>query len=209
MRKKSSGLAFALIVMLSCIPTVGRSQDWPAAKYEFAVSAGFFTGRSLQDKESLLADPEIALYEHTDAKSTPAIFLTFQRTLSPRFVLGFSLGTGSGSGKLNNETGGRNVDYSWRTYTVAVEARFVYLDRRFIRLYGLAGTGPNIYRQVSSSSQRTGGVFNASGRSEEIELGTAYQITPIGIRCGTRIAGFAEVGFGYKGALNVGASVRF
>lgn len=35
------------------------------------------------------------------------------------------------------------------------------------------------------------------------------QITPIGFRFGTNIAGFAEFGFGYKGMLNFGVTARF
>jgi hypothetical protein len=36
----------------------------------------------------------------------------------------------------------------------------------------------------------------------------AYQFTPLGVRTGQKVAFWAELGYGYKGLLNAGVSIR-
>jgi hypothetical protein len=37
----------------------------------------------------------------------------------------------------------------------------------------------------------------------------AYQITPFGIRTGQKLGFWAEIGYGFKGLLNAGLSLKF
>ncbi|WP_062060404.1 hypothetical protein [Aquimarina longa] len=88
-------------------------------------------------------------------------------------------------------------------YTVGLEADYRYISKDVFQMYsGLGVAYTNSHQKFTSSSPTykndtyTINYFN-------------YQLTAIGIRVGKSIAGFAELGFGYKGILNFGVSYQF
>lgn len=94
---------------------------------------------------------------------------------------------------------------SWGSFfTIAPEMTVAYMDTRKdyirVRLYGALSYGVSIMDD------------NITGIGETDESGPkfyAFQVTPIGVRVGRQVAGFFELGFGYKGIFNGGLSFRF
>ena len=98
-------------------------------------------------------------------------------------------------------------EHEWRIYnryfyTTAVDFNWNYMNKPACQLYGNAGMGATL---VSFSDNKTD--------DSEAKLKKFFtfnmHVSPIGIRIGKEIAGFAEIGWGYKGFFNAGISVKF
>ena len=83
--------------------------------------------------------------------------------------------------------------YDLYYYTTAVNFNWNYVNRPIFQLYGNVGMGTTI---VQSSDGINKLYFN-------------MHVSPFGVRVGKMVAGFTEVGFGYKGIINMGLSVKF
>ncbi|MFT7073036.1 MAG: hypothetical protein ACJAX3_002028, partial [Patiriisocius sp.] len=66
------------------------------------------------------------------------------------------------------------------------------------------------YRYVSKPSfQMYSGVGLAYFTSDEYNTNLSFQVNALGFRVGKKLAAYAELGFGYRGMINVGASLQF
>lgn len=106
-----------------------------------------------------------------------------------------TLGLGFGYENISN----------WGSFvTFAPELTVAYLDTRQertrIKLYGAFSYG------ISILQDQNVGVGHAD---ETGPKPWAFQATPLGVRLGRQVAGFLEVGFGYKGIVNGGIVARF
>ena len=108
-----------------------------------------------------------------------------------------------------NVTLGMGIGYenirTWGSFLSFVpEMTFAYLDTRNdlirVRLYGALGYGFSVFDDLT----RTAGEADRSG----LWL-SGFQATPLGIRIGRQVAGFLELGVGYKGTVHGGLEVRF
>ena len=157
---------------------------------------------------------------------TGALFLTYRHAFTRRFEVGVTAGYENLSGDLSygnpeeNQSGldGVSGHYSVHAYTVAVEPLLAYFKRRSVMLYGYAGLGCTYFDNKFTfypNIQYPAFFYGAPGSlvpSNPYDYHTTYfnaQVTPFGIRFGNTVAGFVEVGFGYKGLINGGLSVRF
>ena len=82
-------------------------------------------------------------------------------------------------------------------YTIAIDATFNYMYKPACQLYGNIGMGVTL---VSFANNKETGLrqfpfFN-------------MHISPIGVRFGKMVGGFVELGWGYKGFINAGLSVK-
>ncbi len=109
----------------------------------------------------------------------------------------------------NTVTLGMGIGYenisNWASFTSFVpEVTFRYLDtkdsRIRVRLYGAVGYGFTILNDLEVGQ----GFADESGAKP-----WGFQLTPIGMRWGRKLAWFAELGTGYKGTFNGGVSIRF
>ena len=108
-----------------------------------------------------------------------------------------------------NVTLGMGIGYenisTWGSFlTFAPEMTFCYLDTRDdlirVRLYGALSYGISVFDDLT----RTAGEADRSG-----PWASGFQATPLGVRLGRQVAGFIELGVGYKGIVHGGLSVRF
>ncbi|GHV57148.1 hypothetical protein FACS1894182_05270 [Bacteroidia bacterium] len=115
-----------------------------------------------------------------------------------RFGLGGSYVFDTNSVKIRKDgSSGSSFDEYTRYYsTIAIEGVLNYVTKSTWQLYGLLGGGLSIASVPKSDVLNTVVFPN-------------FQVTPIGVRIGGSFGGFAEVGYGYKGIINVGISVRF
>jgi len=85
-------------------------------------------------------------------------------------------------------------------YTVMATARFNYLSKKIITLYSRVGIGYTLWLEY----------INGDNQYQDQSNGfVAFQLTPIGIRIGTKVGGFFEAGFGSEGIVAAGVSFRF
>ncbi|MDR0908018.1 MAG: hypothetical protein LBM63_05390 [Rikenellaceae bacterium] len=87
-------------------------------------------------------------------------------------------------------------------HTLAVECDLRYLTRKAVTLYSTIGVGATIYARSAVEN---------GGETEKISVALPNaQLTLIGAKIGShRAGGLVELGFGYKGIVNVGGYVRF
>lgn len=82
---------------------------------------------------------------------------------------------------------------------------FTYVSKPILQLYGGFDAGLSLFKNESVSYDENG---NISDEREQWTPFFAAQLTPIGIRVGKQVAGFAEVGFGFRGVFTAGLSIR-
>ena len=92
-------------------------------------------------------------------------------------------------------------------FLVLPTAEFVYFKRNLFELYGGASVGVDLVRQSESKLDEKG---KSASEKNSLSANLAYQVNPIAFRVGNdRIGGFMEAGFGYKGFLTAGVSLKF
>lgn len=101
-----------------------------------------------------------------------------------------------------------DVDGSYATFlSVAPEVTWSYINPRradgkvHARLYGLASVGFMFVTEHFSSS------FRPTGVRSNYTYFALYQLTPVGLRIGGNFGGFMELGWGFKGLINVGVDM--
>lgn len=119
--------------------------------------------------------------------------------------LGFALGYTrlSADGETNHirqgyRFSGRHV---FSRTVLAFETRKVYYSHKSTRCYarvGIGGAG-RVYRFEFAN-----GGANGDSRSAPV-----MHVSPVGVSVGERLRGFAELGYGYRGIVSIGAAVRF
>jgi hypothetical protein len=137
---------------------------------------------------------------HTDyhMNTTGAICFGYRRyTHKKRFSVGATL-------IFENNTAeyGFTAEYKSNGVYFLIETRYYYIHQRRFQLF--SGFSPGIaFIEIKDSNSK-----NGISLPESITQ-FAFQANLIGVRVGGKVAGFVEVGLGYKGALNVGVSHRF
>lgn len=91
-----------------------------------------------------------------------------------------------------------DIDLRSKTFSLAGEANLYYLKKTNVNLYGALGVG-----FFASWQRRYDGISQASYVSPTLHF------TPFGVRVGQNVGGFLELGYGFKGMVNGGLSVRF
>jgi len=91
-------------------------------------------------------------------------------------------------------------NYQDRSVLIAFETKFIYMNKSRLSMYSLAGLGSMLRyeKDLEKPETRTRTLLRPTG-----------QLTPFGIRYGKNTGAFAELGWGYKGILNLGVSVKF
>lgn len=110
------------------------------------------------------------------------------------------LTTGDPTPGVNKEI--RIGTYERRAFTVAPELRLAYSRKPFVNFYALLGLGSTfVVERVENDAT-----------NQKITMNDNYftfQVTPFGVKVGKTLSGFAELGYGYKGIMRVGASYKF
>jgi hypothetical protein len=91
----------------------------------------------------------------------------------------------------------RDDRWKRRSLTTAGEVTLFWVKRRGFQFYGTAGVGFFVKRKTLYEMQT------------ETDFGSTFQVSPVGLRMGEKVGLFMEMGYGYKGVLNGGLSMRF
>ena len=103
---------------------------------------------------------------------------------------------------VNDKVAGQD---SSTAYTIAVETDYRYISKPVFQMYSGAGLG-----LVSVKTDFIlGPNLMLKGENGQSSQYFTFQITALGFRVGKQLAGFAELGFGYKGIASAGLSYQF
>ena len=145
--------------------------------------------------------------KRSDEKVTMVFGLGYRYSIH-RFRVGADLGFAQASSKL--ALAGEkapSIKEKGLNFLVLPTAEFVYFKRNLFELYGGASVGVDLVRQSESKLDEKG---KSASEKNSLSANLAYQVNPIAFRVGNdRIGGFMEAGFGYKGFLTAGVSLKF
>jgi len=177
---------------------------------EFSLGYGALSAPKVENLATSILGEVITLgtQYQTDKVTYGPVSFTGQYALTNRLKVGMALSFERESSELwtqsfnkNNQSklGDINID----NYGVMASGSFVYVRRKYFELHSELALGVG-FRRECFDKQSGSSLSNESSTSSRF----AYQITPIGVRLGGKLAGFAEVGFGYKGFVLAGISYR-
>ena len=193
--------------MLLLLPFALFAQDIPGDQ-ELSVSYGLTSGTDVINGFLLhRGSPSFDRGNYNSATSkTGDIFLTYRYFINRRLDIGITAGFEAVS--FDNYDNARppiyTSSYKATVTTIAAELKPVYYNGRIVQLYGLMGVGVRYYAQKEVAFYTT--PENKVGNTPGFFFNSQW--TPIGIRAGKGLSGFLELGFGYKGLINVGASYK-
>lgn len=145
--------------------------------------------------------------KRSDEKMTMVFGLGYRYSIH-RFRVGADLGFAQASSKL--ALAGEkapSIKEKGLNFLVLPTAEFVYFKRNLFELYGGASVGVDLVRQSESKLDEKG---KSVSEKNSLSANLAYQVNPIAFRVGNdRIGGFMEAGFGHKGFLTAGVSLKF
>ncbi len=130
------------------------------------------------------------------------LYGTYRYRISHRISAGLTAGTTllkTGERVLRHPKTPGN--YRYNSALIAAEVQFHYIDRPRWSVYGIAGAG------LGQTFERKSGTMTDPVEKTRYPLITVHG-TPIGVRYGKAVGIFAELGYGYRGIVNAGISLR-
>ena len=101
-------------------------------------------------------------------------------------------------------TSSRIINYTNTSLYLTAGLRFTYYQTPVVQLY----SGLSLGVRMNIESKKATLPFDSFAPTIG-NVGVAFQATAFGVRFGKQVYGFAELGCGYKGILNVGIGARF
>lgn len=147
-----------------------------------------------------------------------ADFISYRYYLDNWIAMGVTAGLDYQSGNMTNYSKTNNLQtgkYKRCAYTIAAEYTFIFMDKHRFQMYSGFGAGYTYYEATASYSDE---YYNSiySNYTYHKEQVTHYQsghingqITALGVKSNGRFSVCFELGFGYKGLLNLGLAYRF
>jgi len=130
-------------------------------------------------------------------------FLTYKYLPKNNFLINASVGLDMCKGDLIGDDQVKYGEFK-TTYTSAIVGfDYRYLNQELIQLYSGLDLGVTLCR--SSGTQSDSGITDSMWDGSYLN----FQINLLGVRVGRSLAGFAELGYGYKGMINGGVSLQF
>lgn len=128
-----------------------------------------------------------------------SFFLGYRRNLSEKLEVGGVFGyEQASSDKLQNA--GKSFTAKQHNFALMADVRYNYIAQHRFRLYSGASLGLAIQRNTVDGTE------DNTSKSVTQE---AFHIDAIGLSYGHRIAPFINLGYGYKGIINLGIQTRF
>ncbi|MBO7467187.1 MAG: hypothetical protein J6T94_05865 [Bacteroidaceae bacterium] len=190
------------ILLCLCFIVPVRAQEGLMLKNEINVTYGQFTAPQMLYVLGEVFGAAFSL-GHFQADNTVflgALGLEYFRSTNDWFAYGASLlldystSDSYSVDKDGNKTLNGKYNLGWASMMPSV--KFKWLRREKITLYSKLSAGPGM-------------IFSNEGSLMD-KLSVSFQATPIGLAVGKgSIRGFAEIGFGMQGIVNVGVQKRF
>ncbi len=114
-----------------------------------------------------------------------------------RLTRNFSLGAQAVYSTNKNGFKNSDLQFTNRYWSVMPNAKWNWLNLRIVTLYSRAAAG------ISFAKAKV------DGGESDTSTQFAFQVSPIGIEVGGRLAGYAEAGIGVSGSIMAGVRYRF
>ena len=181
------------VAFLSLLAITGYAQD--KGKSQIGISAGILPTEDVANEMFIrLVDLFIPRYRHVRVENV-SVFCTYKYFVAEKIAIGGTVGY-NGRAKPFNYINWDRRYYGIKVVTLAGESAFYFLKKRNTAIYALAGMGCFFAGA------------DGNNNADYNNFGLTLQVTPIGVRFGKKIGGFAELGYGYKGLVNVGINAQ-
>lgn len=198
---------FLFLIGILILTSISFSQSFDRSylRNDIMISYGVPSVDMFQDINSSMLDdifPD-GRYVRDNYGGSGIASLTYRRvSKSEMFFWGFTAGYNTTKGEIYYlGTGEGELKRSF--ITAAFEGHYRYQNLKKVQLYSGFGIGYTIGNETLTPPPESG-KQSSKGSINRI----AYQINAIGIRIGSNIGGFLELGYGYKGIINAGFSVQ-
>jgi len=186
------------LILLLVITSIRSSAQFSANTVELSGGYGILSATQILQRVSH------DTYRNDNNADNGVEFVSVKYFVSKRLALGLNVSYQTESGKFVDYyyTSPYNYyfyDVSW--LTISPEFLYLYVNQKNFACYTYIGIG-----YVVTKEKDTDGRGFASNKPN---VGVNGQICPIGFRFGEKVAFFAELGFGYKGVVNAGLSIKF
>lgn len=195
-----------ILCILVCISLSSWSQsvDYSFDHHDIGLSYGQFTTDQFKAFKSKILDEQLLddRYVRDHLKGYGALFINYKRiTKGGLFLWGVSAGMDRNSSQIfwvGQEIGTLERQY----YTFAFQCDYRYVNSGMVQMYSGIGLGYAYVKESLDPSNEEQSVTHNSFND------FAYQINLIGLRLGRKYGGFLELGYGYKGIVNLGFSLQ-
>lgn len=135
-----------------------------------------------------------------DCRTVGIVLLSYRYFINNHLSIGLGLGYEHFKGVTKNL-------YNWQRtdFRLVPEVNYIYKTSSRIKLYGMAATGVSYKTDKVNQTIYSYGTLH-NGTSTRLDM--AFHVSPIGIRFGNKFGGYAEAGYGYKGVINLGFSLK-
>ena len=189
------------LLTLFIVSTFFYSHAQEQGTKELTLGYGTVTTNEILDvilNDFLLSGLTGGLYKTKNHTYSGASYVNFSYAIKNNFLIGAEVVYQRISKDiyLVNDKDGRQVDNS---FTIGANAKYSYISNPKFRMYSGLAAGYNTIQanfdpEKGSTSKATKGNKGAFG----------YHLTAFGFRYGKKAAVVAELGFGYKGIINIG-----
>lgn len=138
-------------------------------------------------------------YTRSNITSKGAVFIIFNTYVSEKITSSGSFGFEkiNSSVMLENEEAGK---MNRNLFTLALETDFFYIKNQNFTMYANVGWGYSLCKDEYR--------LNSGEKDSGFTGIMVFQVNPIGLRLGNKLAFYTELGLGYKGIVNFGLSIR-
>jgi len=138
-------------------------------------------------------------------KGESIYFLTYKYFIGNTSAIGISAGVQSITVNISNDYNYFNGNFTSTRHVLAFEFTQHYFVARRWMFYGFCGVGSYFNKTSYSYDPQQN-----PGRTISNDNGDffAFQLTPFAMRYGRNFGAFCEIGYGYKGIINLGLSFK-
>ena len=144
----------------------------------------------------------LGIISASNLKSTGAMHINYKFAIENKWILGVTTGFSDTTQDIsvNNAVIG---EQKYRALTFAIESDYRYISNPSFQIYSGLGAGITINKgEFEPNSTKETSIHDNSSYFN-------YKVTALGLRVGKKLAGFLELGFGYKGIVSAGISYQF
>lgn len=198
--KKLCRIVLYTILLLTVSVNLFAQRDYDN---DFSMGYGLITSQQIFDAATNVLTSAVlpGLYTTSNSQFSGGFFINYKRSISNNWNAGVNLSLDFVTKDVllqRQKSGDLNRFY----YTIAGEFDYRYFKRELFQMYSLVGVAYTIIRDRYMPFSPDQVLKDTSGYVN-------FQVSLLGIRIGKDLAFFSEIGFGYKGLMNVGFSYQF
>ena len=178
------------ILLLAAVALLSAPLCVQAQRSEITVSYGYAPTSNWSDSFSAIKD--LVSDAKTDISGWGAVTVGYNLRLLGPLSIGAQVVCSTNEQKIK----GTNTEIRNRYWAVMPNVKWTWLNLKIVSLYSRAAVGA-----VFSEAE--------SGGESEHATRFAYQVSPVGVTVGGRLAAYAEAGVGASGSLLVGLCYSF